>query len=261
MGLWRTYGFMNDHKFYVQMVFQREYSAFEPTFITASLVSLLWKFSCLWMETTVMFILRSVTVYLGKSKCTNYIIYSIITVIFNWFNRLGQVCNYVAALLFYIEHHNGDDKLPTETSKTSKPMTWNQLPKRDNPVRVEDKVCQTKSQWSERIQQCKVVCCSKFDPRLPAHRTLQRNKVTTLLAGIANLCQTLGFNSFWKVQYMYGYNFRLIGIIQVMESCNFQPWNAAMFQRFFTPTTQQCYEYMKLSQTEAESIELLLVDR
>ena len=35
---------------------------------------------------------------------------------------------------------------------------------------------------------------------------------------------------------------------------------AAMFQRkFFTPTTQQCYEYinsMKLSLTEAESIEL-----
>ena len=58
----------------------------------------------------------------------------------------------------------------------------------------------------------------------------------------------------------YGYNFRLVGIVEVTESCNFLHENAAMFQRkFFTPTRQKCYKYMnsmKLLQAEAECIEL-----
>ena len=37
---------------------------------------------------------------------------------------LGQVCNHVAALLFFIEHHVHDDKLPIEKSKTLLPMKW-----------------------------------------------------------------------------------------------------------------------------------------
>jgi len=44
--------------------------------------------------------------------------------------RLGQTCNHIAALLFFIEHHVDDEDLPTEISKTSKPMAWNQLPKK-----------------------------------------------------------------------------------------------------------------------------------
>ena len=39
---------------------------------------------------------------------------------------LGQACNHVAALLFFIESHVHDDKLPTEKSKTSLSMKWNQ---------------------------------------------------------------------------------------------------------------------------------------
>ena len=37
----------------------------------------------------------------------------------------ATICNHVAALLFCIEHHVYD-KLPTEKSKTSLPMEWNQ---------------------------------------------------------------------------------------------------------------------------------------
>lgn len=51
-----------------------------------------------------------------------YIIYCIFS--------LGQACNHIAALLFFIESHAGDEKLPSEVSKTSKPMMWNQPPKR-----------------------------------------------------------------------------------------------------------------------------------
>ena len=42
----------------------------------------------------------------------------------------GQACNHIAALLFFIEHHVKDEILPTEISKTSKPMIWNQPPKK-----------------------------------------------------------------------------------------------------------------------------------
>ena len=53
--------------------------------------------------------------------------------------RLGQSCNHVAALLFYIEHHASHDELPYDLSKTSKAMTWNQPSKKEiKPARAED---------------------------------------------------------------------------------------------------------------------------
>ena len=44
--------------------------------------------------------------------------------------RLGQACNHNAALLFFIEQHVDNEDLPTEISKTSRPMAWNQPPKK-----------------------------------------------------------------------------------------------------------------------------------
>uniref|UniRef100_A0A1X7TT93 SWIM-type domain-containing protein n=1 Tax=Amphimedon queenslandica TaxID=400682 RepID=A0A1X7TT93_AMPQE len=45
----------------------------------------------------------------------------------NCVSGLGQACNYVAALFFFIEHYvsTGQECLPTKVSKTSKPMAWN----------------------------------------------------------------------------------------------------------------------------------------
>ena len=43
---------------------------------------------------------------------------------------MGQACNYVVAVLFFIEHYVHDDELPVEKSKTSLPMKWNQPPKK-----------------------------------------------------------------------------------------------------------------------------------
>ena len=43
---------------------------------------------------------------------------------------LGQACNHIAALLVYIEYHAHDDELPTEKSRTSLSMRWNQPPKK-----------------------------------------------------------------------------------------------------------------------------------
>jgi len=46
-------------------------------------------------------------------------------------SRLGQACNHIAALLFFIDDHVGDNLLPSEISKTSQPMKWNQPPKKE----------------------------------------------------------------------------------------------------------------------------------
>ena len=45
------------------------------------------------------------------------------------FCRMDQACDYIAALLYFIEHYANHEDLPAEISKTSKLMAWNQPPK------------------------------------------------------------------------------------------------------------------------------------
>ena len=69
------------------------------------------------MMTTVMYMLGNALVYQGKCcmpHCT-----------------LGEACNHIAALLFFIENHVNDEELPLELSKTSKSMAWHQPPKKE----------------------------------------------------------------------------------------------------------------------------------
>ena len=98
---------------------------------------------------------------------------------------LGQACNHVAALLFFIEHHvsTRQDVLPTEVSKTSKPMAWNQPPKKEvDPARAKDinfvkpSHSDTKQEDADRISLYKR---HEFDPRQPEHRVLDVQRVTT----------------------------------------------------------------------------------
>ena len=57
----------------------------------------------------------------------------------NCVSGLGEACNHVAAILFFLEHHSGKDVLPSEVSKTSKPMEWNKPPKKVvEAARVQD---------------------------------------------------------------------------------------------------------------------------
>ena len=55
-------------------------------------------------------------------------------------SRLGQACNHVAALLFYLEKHCSVDteSLPTDLSCTSMSMRWNQAHKNVTPAAVKD---------------------------------------------------------------------------------------------------------------------------
>ena len=45
-------------------------------------------------------------------------------------SRKGQAGDYIAALLFFIEHYTNHEDLPAEILKTSKLMAWNQPPKK-----------------------------------------------------------------------------------------------------------------------------------
>ena len=95
--------------------------------------------------------------------------------------RLGQACNHIAALLFFIEHHAGDERLPTELSKTSRPMSWNQPPKKEvTPFHAQDmtfvKPDHSNLKDTEKIK--------LFRRRHPMHRTLQKDTVTKLISNV-----------------------------------------------------------------------------
>ena len=100
--------------------------------------------------------------------------------------RLGQACNHVAALLFFIEHHAGHDKLPTDKTKTSKPMTWNQPPKKEvTPARAAD-INFVKPSHSDIKENNKILKCRhhQFDPRQLYRRTVQMDSVTDLISKV-----------------------------------------------------------------------------
>ena len=92
-----------------------------------------------------MFILGNVLVYLGKDSArdSGFTVFCMIVSVYDCscfcskiikfiLCRLGQACNHIAALLFFIDNYGiiNAENLPTDLSKTSKPMAWNQPPKK-----------------------------------------------------------------------------------------------------------------------------------
>ena len=106
----------------------------------------------------------------------------------------------MAALLFFIEHHSGKEKLPTDTSKTSKPMTWNQPPKIEITPACAKEMTFVKPSHTDLKDTCehKSVRHSEFDPIIPAHRTLEKDAVMNLVAGIHASVSNTGLKQFWE---------------------------------------------------------------
>ena len=103
--------------------------------------------------------------------------------------------------MFFIEHHSGKEKLPTDTSKTSEPMTWNQLPKKEiMPACARKEMTFVKPSHTDIKDTCehKSVRRSEFDPRIPAHRTLEKDAVMNLVAGIRTSVPNTGLQQFWE---------------------------------------------------------------
>lgn len=172
---------------------------------------------------------------------------------------LGQACNHVAALLFYLEHHAHDDELPTEKSRTSMPMKWNQPPRKTvAPGRANDMTFVKPSHGDDPdAESNKRLSRSTFDPRCTEHQTLDKQSLNKLLNQVKKSVPNTGLQQFW--------------VSNCPESSTINSeilWRHVIFshmhastlvqENFFNPTLAQCFDYlshMKLLQDEVSMIE------
>lgn len=88
--------------------------------------------------------------------------------------RLGEACNHIAALLFFIENHVNDEELPLELSKTSKLMARHQPPKKkslqNTKLNMNMKFVKPSNGDNPGLQEVSEIKSSSFDPCLPEHR-------------------------------------------------------------------------------------------
>ena len=116
--------------------------------------------------------------------------------------RLGQACNHIAALLFFIDYHANDEELPSELSKTSQPMAWHQPPKKivspecaRNMKFVKPSHGDTPRSDAQEITRIKR---SLFDPRLPEHRgKIDPDNLQLLLTDLQKSVPSTGLQQFW----------------------------------------------------------------
>ena len=113
--------------------------------------------------------------------------------------RLGQACNHIAALLFFIEYHANDEDLPTEISKTSKPMAWNQPPKKFVAAECSSNMRFVKPSHGDNpdlpIQR---ISRSTFDPRPIEHQgEVDRDRVNNLISRVRKSMPSTGLQHFW----------------------------------------------------------------
>ena len=115
-------------------------------------------------------------------------------------HRLGQACNHVAALLFYLEHHcrTGVNSLPTDLSRTSMPMHWHQAPRKVvNPAAIRDISFVKPSHGSHTLPTAVNTGTIPFDPRHPDDRTLDEVAKSTLLDNLKEGQPSCGLLQFW----------------------------------------------------------------
>jgi len=106
---------------------------------------------------------------------------------------LGPACNHVAALLFYIEYYSHGYELPTEISRTSLPMKWNQPPKKTVKAESANYMNFVKPTHGDdpEMPSSKEIKRSTFDPRQSEHQKLDKRSVDNFFVRFWNLSQTL----------------------------------------------------------------------
>ena len=98
--------------------------------------------------------------------------------------RLGQACNHIAALLFFIEHHANNLELPSEVSKTSKAMAWHQPPKKVTSPDCTSNMKFVKPRHGDNPAGISIKI-SSFDPCLLEHqKEINKDHLRTLLSQI-----------------------------------------------------------------------------
>ena len=174
---------------------------------------------------------------------------------------MGQACNYIAALLFYIENHAHDEELPTDKSKTSKAMTWNQPPKKSVTPACASSMTFVKPSHGDDPEQRsqQIIKRSAFDPRQPQHRTVNMGAVNKLLESVEKSIPSTGLQQFWR-----GKTSDESVAIEYTESL----WSHVIFchatisstapSKYFIPTLADCCKYldaMKLPLDVVQKIE------
>ena len=101
-------------------------------------------------------------------------------------HSLGEACNHVAALLFYLEDAStkGLTELPAELSKTSLPMQWNQPPKKTVAPQPLCELAFVKAAHGTHLSDADLAKRCKraeFDPRAPGDRQVSHESVKSLL--------------------------------------------------------------------------------
>ena len=128
---------------------------------------------------------------------------------------LGQACNHVAALLFYLESHrcSGAKPLPIDLSKPSQPIKWNQVPRKVvAPLAVRDmsfvkashgekdgSPTPTEPDNAAEYDGADVkLTRSQSDPHRSADRSLDENRRDNLLEALTAAHPQNGLQHFWS---------------------------------------------------------------
>ena len=111
--------------------------------------------------------------------------------------RLGQACNHIAALLFFIDYYANisAEYLPTDLSKMSKPMAWNQPPKKTVTPECSSNMQFVKPSHGDLSLQ--IISRSTFDPRCMEHRDVNQEKLDCLILCVRQFMPHSGLQHFW----------------------------------------------------------------
>ena len=97
---------------------------------------------------------------------------------------------------FLIEHHVDDEHLPTEISKTSKPMAWNQPPKKTVAPECSSNMWFVKPNHGDFLVQR--ISRSTFDPRAVEHQgNIDKERVDHLSRHVRESMPCTGLQHFW----------------------------------------------------------------
>ena len=175
--------------------------------------------------------------------------------------RLGQACNHIAALLFYIDYHSNDADLPTDKSKTSIAMTWNQPPKKVvTPARATSMTFVKPSHGDDPEHKSQRIKLSTFDPRQHQHRILDTNAVDKLLYSVQDSVPSTGLQQFWR-------SCNTSKVATLTKSL----WSHVIYSQIhpmtlhrFSPSTDDCHKYLdstRLPMSTVEDIEIATRDQ
>ena len=144
-------------------------------------------------------------------------------------------------------------------------MKWNQPPKKEiAPARAQDIVFIKPSHTDSEKPVDEVQCISRsqFDPRHPLHRTIQDDKLQTLLSNLRKTLPGTGLQQFWLSRSQDksdGEEHNRVS--RVWSHVIFWHENVAVasLDKFHEPSTAECFDYMNsmsITPDEVQYIEI-----